>query len=92
MRHAKDARPGPRVCRPEQTGPLKYKNNIFKPPKRLSRTNKTLILHKKGGAEAVQFLIEHFTFLGFEGQNWMLILIGVIAAFLFFVWKTHDRV
>jgi H+/gluconate symporter-like permease len=33
----------------------------------------------------VQFLFEHFTFLGFEGQNWMLILIGVIAAFLFFV-------
>ena len=33
----------------------------------------------------MQFLVEHFTFLGFEGQNWMLILIGVIAAFLFFV-------
>jgi hypothetical protein len=40
----------------------------------------------------VQFLVERFTFLGFEGQNWMLILIGVVAAFLFFVWKTRDRV
>jgi H+/gluconate symporter-like permease len=40
----------------------------------------------------VQFLIEHFTFLGFEGQNWMLILIAVIAGFLFFFWKTRDRV
>ncbi len=40
----------------------------------------------------MQFLVEHFTFLGFEGQNWMLILIGVIAAFLFFVWKARDQV
>jgi hypothetical protein len=39
----------------------------------------------------VQFLIEHFTFLGFEGQNWMLIVVGVIAVFIFFVWKTRDR-
>jgi H+/gluconate symporter-like permease len=39
----------------------------------------------------VQFLIEHFTFLGFEGQNWMLIVVGVIVAFIFFVWKTRDR-
>jgi hypothetical protein len=47
---------------------------------------------RKTGAEAVQFLVERFTFLGFDGQNWMLILIGVVAAFLFFVWKTRDRV
>jgi H+/gluconate symporter-like permease len=51
-----------------------------------------LILPKKGGAGAVQFLVERFTILGFEGQNWMLILIGVVAAFLFFVWKTRDRI
>jgi hypothetical protein len=43
------------------------------------------------GTEAVQFLVEHFTFLGFEGQYWMLIVAGVIAAFIFFVWKTGDR-
>ena len=40
----------------------------------------------------MQFLVERFTFLGIEGQNWMLILIGVIAVFLIFVWKTRDRV
>jgi H+/gluconate symporter-like permease len=40
----------------------------------------------------VQFLVEHFTVFGFEGQNWMLILIAVVAAFLFFVWTTRDRV
>jgi hypothetical protein len=43
------------------------------------------------GRGAVQFLIEHFTFLGFEVQNWMLIVIGLIAVFILFVWKTRDR-
>jgi hypothetical protein len=64
----------------------------------LSRRNtypaqaKCLFCTKKGDTGAVQFLVERFTFLGFEGQNWMLILIGVVAAFLFFVWRTRDRV
>jgi H+/gluconate symporter-like permease len=40
----------------------------------------------------VQFLVEHFTVFGFRGQNWMVILVGVVAVFLFFVWKTRDRV
>jgi hypothetical protein len=40
----------------------------------------------------VQFLIEHFTVLGFEVQNWMLIVVGMIAAFVLFVWKTRDRI
>jgi hypothetical protein len=44
------------------------------------------------GAGALEFLVEHFTFLGFEGQNWMLIVVGLIAAFVFFVWKTRDRI
>jgi hypothetical protein len=48
------------------------------------------ILQKKG-AEAVQFLVEHFTFLGFEVQNWMLIAAGLMAAFIFIVWKTQYR-
>jgi hypothetical protein len=39
-----------------------------------------------------QFLIEHFTILGFEIQNWMLIMVGVTAAFILFVWRTRDRV
>ena len=40
----------------------------------------------------MQFLIEHFTVLGFEVQNWMLIVVGMIAAFVLFVWKTRDRI
>ena len=40
----------------------------------------------------MQFLIEHFTFLGFEGQNWMLIVVALVAAFIFFAWKTRDRI
>jgi H+/gluconate symporter-like permease len=39
----------------------------------------------------VQFLIGHFNFLGFEGQNWMIIVIGLIAAFIIFVSKTRNR-
>jgi hypothetical protein len=40
----------------------------------------------------MQFLVEHFSFLGFEGQNWMLIVAGLIAAFTFFFRKTRDRI
>ena len=40
----------------------------------------------------MQFLIEGFTVLGFEVQNWMLIVVGLIAAFILFVWKTRDRI
>jgi hypothetical protein len=40
----------------------------------------------------VQFLIERFTLLGFEGQNWMLIVAGSIAASILFVWITRDRI
>jgi hypothetical protein len=47
---------------------------------------------QKMGAETVRFLVESFSFLGFEGQNWMLIVTGMIAAFVFFVWRTRDRV
>jgi hypothetical protein len=45
----------------------------------------------KNGAGAVQFLVKHFTFMGFEGQNWMLIVAGGIAVYLLFVWKTGNR-
>jgi len=30
----------------------------------------------------VHFLVEHFTLLGFEGENWMLIVVGLIAVAL----------
>jgi hypothetical protein len=40
----------------------------------------------------VQFLVGHFTLFGFEGQNWMVIVLGLIAAFIFFVVKTRSRI
>jgi nitrate reductase NapE component len=46
----------------------------------------------KTGWASVRFLVEGFTFLGFDVQNWMLVVVGLIAAFGFFVWKTRDRV
>jgi H+/gluconate symporter-like permease len=45
-----------------------------------------------GGGAAVEFLIAHFNLFGFDGQNWMLIVAGLIAAFVLFAWKTRDRV
>jgi hypothetical protein len=62
----------------------KYKNNIFPSQKCLAC--------RKAGSAAVRFLVEGFTFLGFDVQNWMLVVVGLIAAFIFFVWKTRDRV
>jgi hypothetical protein len=38
--------------------------------------------------DVVQFLVEPFTILGFQGQNWMLIVVAMIAAYLVFAWKT----
>jgi hypothetical protein len=38
-----------------------------------------------------QFLVRHFTFLGFEGQNWMLVVVGVLVIFILFVWMTGNR-
>jgi len=43
------------------------------------------------GAEVAKFLVEPFTVLGFEGQNWMLIVVGVIVAYVSFIWLTRDR-
>ena len=39
----------------------------------------------------MQFLVEHLTFLGFEGENWMLIVAGLIAVHVLFIWKTGDQ-
>jgi hypothetical protein len=39
----------------------------------------------------VQFLVEPFTFLGFRGQYWMLIVVAMIAAYVLFAWKTGNR-
>ena len=58
-----------------------------------------LILHKQTaysaqelGTGMVQFLIEHFVFLGFEGQYWMLIAAGLIAVFILLAWRTRNRI
>jgi hypothetical protein len=40
------------------------------------------------GRNVVHFLVEPFTVLGFQGQNWMLIVVAMIAAYLVFAWKT----
>jgi hypothetical protein len=34
------------------------------------------------------FLVEHFRFLGFEGQYWMLILVAMVAIYIFLIWRT----
>ncbi|WP_291566349.1 hypothetical protein [Bradyrhizobium sp.] len=39
----------------------------------------------------MHFLIEHFSFLGFDGQYWMLIVVGLIAVSIPFVRKNRDR-
>lgn len=39
----------------------------------------------------VQFLTGHFTILGIEAQNWMLIAAAVVAAFVAFIVATRDR-
>jgi hypothetical protein len=43
------------------------------------------------GDGTVSFLVKHFTFLGFDAQYWMLIVVGLIAAFVLYVWKTRER-
>ena len=39
----------------------------------------------------VQFLVEPFTFLGLQGQYWMLIVVAMIAAYVLFARKTGNR-
>jgi hypothetical protein len=39
----------------------------------------------------VQFLVDHFSFLGLELQNWMLIAVALVAAFIVLAWKSRDR-
>jgi hypothetical protein len=51
-----------------------------------------ILLKESGGAGTLQFLIEHFSFLGFEGQYWMLIGVGVIAVFICFVRINRNRI
>jgi uncharacterized membrane protein len=36
----------------------------------------------------LEFLIGHFTFLGFEFQYWMPVFVGVIATYVLYIWRT----
>jgi len=40
----------------------------------------------------VDFLVQKFSLLGIEGQNWMPIVVFFVAAFAFFAWRTRDKV
>ena len=68
---------------PGMLAKYEYKNNIFLLLKHVPCTKK--------GMGAVQFLTGHFTILGFQVQNWMLIAAAVIAASVIFVLATRDR-
>jgi len=39
----------------------------------------------------VQFLIQKSSFFGFDVQNWMLIVVFLVAAFIVFVWRSRDK-
>jgi hypothetical protein len=38
----------------------------------------------------VQFLVDHFTILGLEIQNWMPLAAGLVAAFIIFAWNSRN--
>jgi hypothetical protein len=40
----------------------------------------------------LHFLVEHFSFLGFDGQYWMLIVAAMIAIFVLLVVGTRNRI
>ena len=39
-----------------------------------------------------QFLIQKSSFFGFGVQNWMLIVLFLVAAFIVFGWRSRDKV
>jgi hypothetical protein len=39
----------------------------------------------------LHFLVEHFSFFGFDGQYWMLIVAAMIAIFVLLVVGTRNR-
>ena len=47
---------------------------------------------ENGGVGALHFLVEHFSFLGFDGQYWMLIAAAMIAVFVLLVLGPRNRV
>jgi hypothetical protein len=39
----------------------------------------------------LHFLVEHFSFLGFDGQYWMLIVLALTAGFVLVAFRTRRR-
>jgi hypothetical protein len=39
----------------------------------------------------LNFLVEHFSLLGFDGQYWMVIVLAIVAGFAFLVLGTRRR-
>jgi hypothetical protein len=40
----------------------------------------------------VQFLVQEFSLFGFKAQNWMLIVLFLVIAFMLFAWGTRSKV
>jgi hypothetical protein len=51
----------------------------------------TYSARKTGGAGALHFLVEHFSFFGFDAQYWMVVVVATIAAFVLIVLGTRNR-
>jgi hypothetical protein len=39
----------------------------------------------------LHFLVEHFSFFGFDGQYWMIIVAAIVAGFVLLVLGTRGR-
>jgi hypothetical protein len=39
----------------------------------------------------MEILVEHLTLFGFDFQNWMLIAMGLLVAYIIFVWRARSR-
>jgi hypothetical protein len=49
------------------------------------------LARENGGAGALHFLVEHFSFFGFEGQFWMIIVLVIVAGFVLLALGTRRR-
>lgn len=50
-----------------------------------------ILRSENGGVGALHFLVEHFSFLGFDGQYWMLIVLAIAAGFVLVALATQRR-
>jgi hypothetical protein len=52
---------------------------------------KHLFCPENGGPKALHFLVENFSFLGFDAQYWMVIDVAVVAGFVLRALATRSR-